>query len=271
MTEAQTGLRPTALKPFQITASAAGFFGNKSVSADSRGVLTDVIQVRVSLAADRKSAAAGGRINYTAVLGNYSSVDLYGVKMVSPPCAKTALVQGSVIPVPRTGETLESGVSVAGPAGASAGCVPKGQSAALKYAVTVGENAAGNIIRSANAVLKFRDRKGSEYTGQTKPDTAVTAIRRSGLLVTESADKTFVTESGETVTFDVTVQNTGRVRIYAIVVTNPLPPGMYYKPGSTLKGQTGIYSSENPADGVHIGDLDPGKAYRLRFSVTVSL
>lgn len=266
-----------AVEPFKIDATAAGFIVAKAgeepslIQATGNVVVTDVVKVNVEKAADKEFADVGDRIKYTVTLFNNSSVDLYDVKIVNKICTKTTVISSSIDPAPQPGEFLGTGVSVTSPDEISAGSVPKGKSAALKYEATINEGETGEIVNCANAVIKFRDQKGNEYTGQTESSAVVTNIVEADLQIVESADKTFVTENNEEVVFTLTIKNTGNIKINDITVTSSIPDGMNYKENSTLKNGAAAFVNENPADSLSIGDLNPEEIYKIQFSVTVSM
>lgn len=276
MPGAQAAINTTPF-PFKIGATATGSVtvkageSPKSVQASSNVIITDVVKAVVNESADKEFANGGETIKYTVTLQNNSSVDLYDVKIINELCPKTTLVKDSIIPIPQPGETLETGISITSPNETSVGKVPKGNSAVLQYEVTINEEETGDIVNRSVAKIKFKDQTGSEYTGKTEPSMAVTNIAEANLEITETADKTFVTENNEEIQFELTIQNTGNVRISDIVVTNPLPVGMNYKPNSTLKNDTEAFSDEDPANSINIGNLDPAQIYKIQFSVTVSL
>ncbi|CAB1249687.1 DUF11 domain-containing protein [Ruminococcaceae bacterium BL-4] len=267
----------TNSSPFKVGTTATGSVTAKegenpqSIRAISNVIITDVVKAVVKESADTEFDNNGEKIKYTVTLQNDSSVDLYDVKLISELCSKTTLVKDSIIPTPQLDETLETGISVTSPDEMSVGSVPKGTSAVLEYEVTVNEGETGDIVNDSIAEIKFRDQMGGEYTGRTEPSIVVTNIAKADLQIIETADKTFVTEDDEEIIFNLTIKNTGNVKVNDIVVTSPFPAGMNYKPNSTLKNDTEALSDENPADSINIGDLDPAQIYKIQFSVTVNL
>lgn len=267
----------TKHSPFKVGATATGSIAVKegenpqSIRAISNMSIADVVKAVVKESADKEFVNDGEKIKYTITLQNDSSVDLYDVRIISELCPKTTLVKGSIVPIPQTDETLEAGISVTTPNETSVGSVPKGTSAVLQYEVTVNEEETGDIVNESIAEIKFRDQAGSEYTSKTEPSTAMTSIAKADLQITETTDKTFVTENNEEIVFELTVKNTGNVTVNDIVVANPFPDGMNYKPNSTLKNDTKTLSDENPANSINIGNLDPEQIYKIQFSVTVNL
>lgn len=276
MSEKQTDPN-TNPSPFKVGATATGSVTLKegenpqSIRAISDISVTDVVKTVVKESADKKIADDGEKIKYTITLQNDSSVDLYDVKIISELCPKTTLVKDSIVPVPQIDETLETGISVTSQDEMPIGNVPKGTSAVLQYEVTVNEGETGDIVNESIAEIKFKDQTGSEYTSKTEPSMAVTNIAKADLQITETADKTFVTENNEEIVFELTIKNTGNVPINDVVIINPLPDGMNYKPNSTLKNDTKALSDENPVNSINIGNLDPEQIYKIQFSVTINL
>ncbi|WP_312641168.1 hypothetical protein [Hydrogenoanaerobacterium sp.] len=277
MLEHQAQSLGIALKPFENSATASGFIVVNTgedpcpIQVTSNVITTDVVKVIIDNTSDKEFAEAGDKIKYTVKLINNSSVDIYGVKIVDTISPKTILVQDSIVPVPQSDETLETGVTVTSSGEVTVGSVPKGKAATLEYKVTVSEGATGDIINSGFATLKFRDYKGNEYSGSTDPSTAITSVAAAGLQIVQSADKTFVAENNEDVLYTLIIKNTGTIKIADITVTNAIPEGMSYKQNSTLKNEILPLTDENPADGIYIGDLNPAETYKLQFSLTASL
>ena len=262
----------SALAPFENTATADAYFTvnegemPRPIDDTSNTVSTDCIKTTLTKQADKAFAQVGDEIQYTITFTNNSSVDLYNVKISDIISPKTTLILNSIVPTPLSGETLASGVTVG-----TNGIVVKGSSAELVFKVTVNANETGSITNTANANFKFKDNKNIEHTGSAGPATATTTIVAAGLQITKSADKTFVTENGETIVYTLVVLNTGDIKLTDITVTDPIPVGMTYKLWSTLRNETLPYTNENPENGISIGDLNPGESYKIQFSVTVAL
>lgn len=255
--------------PFQSYAEASGLYtpntGEAPLQIERTGelVVTDGIRVILDIQADKELVRAGEIIKYTITIRNESSVDLYSVKITDVIPLKTTLISESFLPALQAGETLENGVTV--------GDILKDSSKALEFSVTVNDGASGNVIHIGTADYEFMDGSGLEYSGTAQSEQVVTTIAAPGMLIEETADKTVVTQDGESVVYTITVTNTGDVLIQNIRVVAHMSAGMTYIPNSTLLNDVLPYLDANPEDGVLVGDLAPDAHAVVQFIMTVSL
>ncbi len=264
-----TNLESPAELPFQSYAEASGLYtpaqGEPPVEISRTGepVVTDGVRVILDIQADKELVRVGETIQYAVTIRNESSVDLHDVKITDIIPPKTTLVAGSFLPALPDGEPVENGVTV--------GDIPQNSSKKLEFAVTVNGGAVGNVIHTGAASYGYEDGSGLEYSGITQAEQAVTTTAAPGLMIEETADKTVVTQDGETVVYTVTVTNTGDIPIQNMRITAHIPEGMTYVPSSTLLNGTIPYLDLNPENSVPVGDLAQGACAVVQFTVTVSL
>lgn len=254
--------------PFQSYAQASGIYtsagGDSQQKIESTGdlVLTDGMKVDLDISADKEIAAPGEQIHYTVTIKNNSSLDLYEVKILKLPSEKSTLVESSCNPQPQEGESLETGVTI--------GDVPSNSTKSLEFSATVNPGSTGNIIQGGSTQYVFRDANGQEYSAEAVSELAVTSVPTAQMTVQQTADKSVVTKNGETVTYTVTVTNTGDIAIQGVNVTAYIPMGMVYVANSTVVNHAQTVDA-NPANGIAVGDLPQNTSAVVEYSVKVSL
>lgn len=252
--------------PYINRASAEGIYtlntGDEERKVnDSVCLRTDCISAKLSKTADRSYISPGDVINYTVKLTNCSTVDFYDVIISDVISDKTTLVEDSVSPAPKTGETLETGINL--------GRLAIGKSKNLQFSVTVNDDAQGDIENSSEANFLFRDSEDQEISLSASSPSATVTIVNPSINITKTSDKNYITSDGDEVTYTITVQNSGDVTIDDILVVDNIPSGMTYKKRSTLRNGKRPYTSDDPSKGIQIGSLASGESYEIQFTVVV--
>lgn len=252
--------------PYINRASAEGVYilnsgDEERTINDSICLRTDCISAKLNKSADRDYISVGDTINYTIKFTNSSTVDLYDVKISDIISSKTTLVEGSISPSPKSGESLETGISL--------GKVAIGKSKNLQFSVTVNDGAEGLIENSSEASFLFTDSQDQEVRLTAVSPAVTITIVNPRLNITKTSDKNYITSEGDEVTYTITIQNSGDVTINDILVVDNIPAGMAYKKKSTLRNNQLPYTSEDPSKGIQIGNLQIGESYDIQFTVIV--
>ncbi len=255
-----------AVQPFVNVAEVDGDFrrGNRrrAEPVSARATFTvDSIDAELTKCVDKEFVLPGETLHYAITFTNNSSVDLFNVRIRDNVSSKTRVNECSIEPRPQSGESLQSGICI--------GCVPVGQSRTLTFSATVRQGATGEIENTAFATFSFTDHSGVTHNGETIAAHADSFIAVAELSIEKFADRTFVMEQGEEVVYTLLVTNTGSVPISHIVVTDTIPQGMAYKRNSTIIDNERPCRNENPENGIHLSDLQPGECHRVQFTVTV--
>ena len=210
------------------------------------------------------SARPGDTLLYTLTFSNTASVPLNDVVIrdASLPDSLTVgslRLNGAAVPA---GQTLQTGIQV--------GTVAAGTGrAVITFSGLIGADAPDTLSNTASASYAYTV-SGASYTGQISSNTASATVLNGALEVSKTADKQVVVCSGETVTYTVTVTNTGNVALTGVTVTDPLPQGMTYLPYSTVVG-SGTAINRSPENGIPVGTLAAGQSISVQFRVTVCL
>ncbi|MCU5460027.1 cell surface protein, partial [Bacillus cereus] len=94
-----------------------------------------------------------------------------------------------------------------------------------------------------------------------------TQINSGEITLVKSVDKTFAT-IGDTISYTITLSNPGNVTSQNIIFTDILPDGTTFISG-TLTNDSGTQQIGNPANGIHIGNINPSGMAVITINVLV--
>ncbi|CAN5137640.1 hypothetical protein BH09ACT3_BH09ACT3_06630 [soil metagenome] len=191
---------------------------------------------RVTLGQDVSSAAPGGAIVYTVGVENLGTQDgLNGTLTIDLP-ANTTVVSAAGANTATAGKLIYSGLSLAGKT-SSAGGGTAGFGFTLQ--VTSPQLAGVTTVPVAAAAAVSRDSLSTNNTANV----SATITGGPNVVVTKTATASVV--PGGTITWQVTVTNTGNRGASGVVVTDTLPAGIntVSAPGGTILGSTVTYST----------------------------
>ena len=250
---------------FTNTATAQGYLeaagsGNPTMVNGEGSVTLNCIFADIEKTSDRESVAAGDRIRYTITFRNMSDREMYNVKITDNGSRYLNPIATTIMPAPRPGESLESGITI--------GRVPANSERTLTYTAVVTDDASEDIVNRAFADFSFRGADGREQTASTHITSLTVPLENQGITVTKTADKSYITSRGETVTFTITVHNNSSRVLHDLVVSDKLPNGMSYVEKSTSIGNNPAIDAD-PADGIYIGTLAAGADAVVKFSAKV--
>ena len=239
--------------PFTNTASVSGQYHCSAtcrgeITAVSEPVVTEIVDVALDKTVSPTCTRAGQTVHYTITVCNRSSVPVSQV-LVTDPDIERKLNVGDIYYNGRKvcGGSLCRGILIPG---LGAGCC-----AAITFDAAIPEGTTGEITNTAYAEFEF----DSAVCGQTQAATAsnetVLNVVSPSLEITKEAAPCAVTPEEPVITYTLTVHNTGTCPIEDAVVTDVLPAGLTYVPGSTsVNGGTLV--DRNPATGIHLGLLE---------------
>ena len=241
--------------PFGDTGIPQAVTGEDTVSLGC--ILADIVKT-----ASLSSANPGDTIQYTITFKNMSARDMYNVKITDQLSPYLEVIATSIMPRPQMGETLANGISI--------GRVPALSEKTLTFSATVTNDVSEDIVNRAFADFNFRDASGAEQSASTPITSHTTTVETSGITVTKTADKSYVTANGEQVQFTVTVKNNTGRPISDLVVTDNLPSSLEYVEKTTsINGERPI--DADPTGGIYVGTLAGGASATVSFAAKVNL
>lgn len=252
--------------PFSNTASVVGRYNCSALcfgdlSAVSEPVVIEVMDVSLTKTVSATCAAPGATVRYTITLRNDSSLPIANV-LITDPEIEDLLEVGAIFynGLPVTG-SLSEGILIPG--------VGAGACAALTFDAAVPDETTGVITNVAAAAFDFTTALCGTVRETVTSNEAVLNVISPALTITKTADRCTVTPEEPTVTFTLTVTNTGTCPVENVVVTDVLPAGLTYVAGSTsVNGDDP--TDLNPAAGISLGTLAVDAAATIEFQATAA-
>lgn len=267
----------------QLRSAQTVAFAQGTTSGDVYVITTLGLQIDVgapdlsgsTVAVDKAATVVGDTLTYTIVLPNSGTIDAANGVLTAPLPPGTALVPNSVT----VDGVLQAGADPA--AGVGLGSIAGAQTRTVTFQVTV--NTIPPAPDPATYVLdprfayQFVSCAGQPVQSATfAPGTATTGIARLTATKTASPDPA---TPGTPLTYRVTVSNDGAAPAAGVTLTDPIPAGLTYVPGSTVLNATlvpdvagtmpfaagGLVSSP----GAPAGQIDAGAAAIVAFDVTI--
>ncbi|WP_258166504.1 hypothetical protein [Paenibacillus sp. PCH8] len=123
------------------------------------------------------------------------------------------------------------------------------------------------LVDQATASYSFVSPDGRTITGTIASNTLTIPVTLPNVTVVKTATVTDVAV-GETFTYSVVTTNGGIQTINNVVLTDSLPAGLNFVPGSvTVRGAS--VPAANPASGINLGTLNAGSSASVTFQVNV--
>lgn len=245
--------------------------GTFDATAQSNIVTTQVElgELIAEKSADKTVATVSDTITYTVVVTNTGTVTADNVFFRDTPPNGTSFVPNSVTvdgnPVPGDPGILP---------GIPLPSIPPGGSVTVIFQVHVDfipPPPPDPPIATNRAFIDFTyrvDPQGPEIPGLGISNPVITQLVSPGLSVVKSSDVAFA-NIGDTIIYTVTVTNTGDVTAEDVVLTDPVPTGTTFVPGSvTIDGSPA--PGADPNVGIPLGDIPPGGSVTVIFHVTAT-
>lgn len=237
----------------------------RTLDFDSNPVATKIEDAKLSAvkSVDKAFAEVSDTLTYTIVLTNTGTVTSTNVVFTDTPPSGTTFVPGSVTinGVPNPGNPA-SGIPLPN--------IPSGAFITITFKVTIISIPSPNpIVNTAVVNMDFPVDPNNPVHRIINTNPVNTKIETAALDVIKNVDKAFA-EVGDTLTYTVTIRNTGTVIANNVIFIDPPPNGTTFIPGSvTINGIPDILV--NPATGINVGTIPSGESIIIAFKVRVDI
>ena len=250
----------SAAAAFTFTTDPTQPNGRTGVS-DSNAVTTQINRAMVTAVktATPDFADVGDTVSYTITLTNTGNVAANNVVLTDVIPAGTSFVPGTLLGATGTPPSL----TLANP-------IPAGGTATVTFDVLIGNSLPkpNPIENSVAAAFTYTvdPARPNQASGTAVGGPAATQVNTARLLVEKSADKP-ISYIGDIITYQISVKNTGNVSADNVVLTDLLPTGVSYVPGSLL---VSVPYSGTLASGLALtGPIAAGQTVTLTFRAKV--
>ncbi|WP_083681674.1 DUF11 domain-containing protein [Paenibacillus sp. FSL A5-0031] len=229
-----------------------------SFSTNALSIPVSAPNVAVVKSTTVTDAVVGDTITYRIAVTNNGIENINNVLVVDPLSPGSSFQAGSVLidGVPRPAANPSLGILV--------GLIAPSVTVLVDFSVLVTSLSDSGTL-SNRATVSFTS---GAFSGNTFSNTIVTPIYQPILALGKSADTANATV-GDTVTYSLTITNTGNIAVQASVF-DTIPTGAAFVPNSVLIN--GVpQPGANPATGVPVGTVSPGASVSILISLQVTV
>ncbi|MGH0423863.1 cell surface protein [Bacillus pretiosus] len=213
-------------------------------------------------------------LTYTVLLENIGNATATNITFTDPIPNNTVFIEDSV----RVGGVLLSGVNPAN--GIPIGDIIAGDFINVTFRVqvvsipnpifTIGPGGPNSpVVNGASINYQFMTGPNLPLVSRSTISNSVSTQINSGEVVAiKSVDKIFAT-IGDTISYTISLSNPGNVTSQNILFTDILPDGTTFISG-TLVNDSGAQQIGNPANGIQIGNINPGSTIAITINVLVT-
>lgn len=240
--------------------------GNPEVegSSTSNPVSTLVERLNTSLTKTTSNTVTevGDIITYTLLVSNQSALPLNNFILQDTLAQGTSFVPNSLV---------VSGTSIAGDptVGVNIGTIPVDGTRTVRFAVSIDSLPTTNpIANQATASYEVTVDPNQPPRPQTLTSNQILVTVANPLLAMNKTVDLAFAEVGGTLTYTITLTNTGNVALTDIIFADLDPSGTTFVPGSV--SINGTSSAENPNTGFPLASLSPGATTTIQYQVSVT-
>lgn len=234
-----------------------------SGSIPSNTVTTPVFLpvLSASKSVNTSAATVGDTVTYSIVVTNSGSIAASTV-LTDPIPPGSSFVAGSV--------TINGVVQPAAnpAAGVNIGSVPAGGAVTLTFQTVVTAIPTGSkLVNQASYTYSYNPTDGRTLTGSGASNTLQVPVSNPSVAVVKSASMVDAV-IGDSLTYSIAVTNNSGSAVTSVIVTDPIPAGTSLVSGSiTVDGSP---RDANPAVGIPINSIPPGRTVNISFQVNVN-
>ncbi|MBD2868763.1 DUF11 domain-containing protein [Paenibacillus sp. IB182493] len=238
----------------------SGAFTGTSISNTSAVPVNQpvIAAVKSSVVAD---ATVGDTVNYVV---NVSNAGNYGASLTltdNVP-AGTSFLANSVLVggIPQPGATPAMGISL--------GNLGAGDAVSVAFSVLIEElPAPPQLVNQATVAAEFTLPDGRPFSTEAVSNSVVVGVRAPNVAVVKSTATT-ATTVGDTIEYAINVANNGITAVTDTILTDPLPTGTAFVPGSVTVNGTPV-AGAIPATGISLGTIAAGASVPVTFQISV--
>lgn len=258
-----------------VSVPPSGLLNNQSTVSFTSGVLSNVAFSNIVstpiflpvLAAVKNSnsvnATVGDTITYTINVTNTGNYGALATLSDTIPAGTTfvpnsVLIQGS----PAPGSDPASGIPL--------GVIAAGASLSIMFSVLITTlPASQQLINQASVSFAYTLPDGRTFNGSINSNSTSISVSSPNVIVTKSSVATDAVV-GDTITYNLTVTNSGIANISNLNISDPIPTGSTFVAGSVIVDGT-PHLNANPASGISLGTLAPGASILVSFNTIVNV
>ncbi|WP_425495276.1 DUF7507 domain-containing protein [Paenibacillus tengchongensis] len=207
------------------------------------------------------NGTVGDTITYTVQINNTGNIGATTTFTDNIPAGSTYV----------PGSFAVNGTPIAGnpAAGIAIGTIAAGATATVTFQVLVNSlPSPPQLTDQATAAYTFLVPDGRTVSGSAASNTLTTPVRLPSVAVVKSASLPDVTP-GDVLTYSSVITNNGISAVTSVVLSDPIPAGSTFIPGSVTVGGTSRPSAD-PAAGITVGAIPPGNSVTVTFQVNVT-
>jgi uncharacterized repeat protein (TIGR01451 family) len=258
-----------------VSLPPSGLLNNQSTVSFTSGVLSNVAFSNIVstpiylpiLAAAKSSntvqATVGDTITYTINVTNTGNYGALATLSDTIPSGTTfvpnsVLIQGA----PAPGADPAAGIPL--------GVISAGATLSVMFSVLITTlQASQQLINQASVAFAYTLPDGRTFNSSINSNSTSISVSSPNVIVTKSSPATDAVV-GDTITYNMTVTNSGIANINNVNISDPIPAGSTFVTGSVLVD--GIpHLNANPANGISLGTIAPGVSVNISFNTIVNV
>jgi len=258
-----------------VSLPPSGLLNNQSTVSFTSGVLSNVAFSNIVstpiylpiLAAAKSSnsiqATVGDTITYTINVTNSGNYGALATLSDTIPSGTTfvpnsVLIQGA----PAPGADPAAGIPL--------GVISAGATLSVMFSVLISTlPASQQLINQASVAFAYTLPDGRTFNSSINSNSTTISVSSPNVIVTKSSPATDAVV-GDTITYNLTVTNSGIANISNVNISDPIPAGSSFVAGSVIVDGT-PHPNANPANGISLGTIAPGVSVNISFKTIVNV